>query len=138
MNLISSKIAKHVDVLKMFASIALRPVGLQQLLHYVITTHCWETLAQTLAMWWASEHFPTLPSHLVRNNSVQGCQFGFFDARFWNSGFFWTPLAFFWKSNQKKPDKIWLFFSRKSLALEKHCLSCISIKNLFWKESITM
>jgi len=27
MNLISSKIAKHVDVLKLFASIALRTVG---------------------------------------------------------------------------------------------------------------
>jgi len=28
-NFISSKIAKHVDVLKLFASIALRTVGLQ-------------------------------------------------------------------------------------------------------------
>ena len=34
MNLISSKIAKHVDVLKLFASIALRPVSPEQLLHY--------------------------------------------------------------------------------------------------------
>ena len=32
MNLISSKIAKHMDVLKLFASIALGTVGLQQLL----------------------------------------------------------------------------------------------------------
>ena len=70
MNLISSKIAKHVDVLKLFASIALRTVGLQQLLHYDVTTHCCETLAQTLAMWWPSEHFPMLPSCLMRNNSV--------------------------------------------------------------------
>jgi len=31
MNLISSKVAKHVDLLKLFASIALRTVGLQQL-----------------------------------------------------------------------------------------------------------
>jgi len=31
MNLISSKIAKHMDVLKLFASIALRTVGPQQL-----------------------------------------------------------------------------------------------------------
>ena len=31
MNLISSKIAKHVDVLKLFASIAFRTVGPQQL-----------------------------------------------------------------------------------------------------------
>jgi len=29
-------------------------VDLQQLLHYDVTTHCCETLAQTLAMWWAS------------------------------------------------------------------------------------
>ena len=34
----------------------------------------------------------------------QGCQFGFFEARLWNSGFSWTPLAFF--GNQKKPDNI--------------------------------
>jgi len=36
---------------------------------------------------------------------------------------------------------MWLFlafFSQKGLALEKHCLSCIFITNLFWKESITM
>jgi len=31
MNLISSKIAKHMDVLKLFASIVLRKVGPQQL-----------------------------------------------------------------------------------------------------------
>jgi len=40
-----------MDILKLFASIALRTVGLQQLLHYDVTTHCWETLAQPLAMW---------------------------------------------------------------------------------------
>jgi len=51
MNLISSKIAKHVDVLKMFASIALRPVSPEQLLHYDVTTHSCETLAHALAMW---------------------------------------------------------------------------------------
>jgi len=41
MNLISSKIAKHVDVLKLFTNIALRMVDLQQLLHYDVglTTH---------------------------------------------------------------------------------------------------
>jgi len=41
MNLISSKIAKHVDVLKLFTNIAVRTVGLQQLLHYDVslTTH---------------------------------------------------------------------------------------------------
>jgi len=50
MNLISSKIAKHLDVLKLFASIALRTVGQQQLLHYDVTTHCCETLAQVLAV----------------------------------------------------------------------------------------
>jgi len=54
-------------VLELFASIALRTVGLQ---HYDVTTHCCVTLAQTLVMWWASEHFPMLPSHWVRNNSV--------------------------------------------------------------------
>jgi len=50
-NLISSKIAKHVDVLKLFASIALRPVSPEQLLRYDVTTHSCETLAQALAMW---------------------------------------------------------------------------------------
>jgi len=62
MSLISSKIAQHVDVLKLFPSIALRTVGLHQLLHYDVTTHCCETLVQALAMWWASDHFSMLPS----------------------------------------------------------------------------
>jgi len=44
-------------VLKLSASIALRTVGLQQLLHYDVTTHCCETLAQTLAMLWAIDNF---------------------------------------------------------------------------------
>jgi len=70
MNLINSKIAKHVDVLKLFAGDALWIAGLQQLLHYDVTTHYCEALAQTLAMWWAGEHFPMLPSYLVRDNSV--------------------------------------------------------------------
>ena len=52
------------------ASNALRTVGLQQLLHYDVTTHCCETLAQTLAMWWVSDSFPMLPSYLGRNNLV--------------------------------------------------------------------
>ena len=34
--------------------------------------------------------------------------------------------------------KTWLCFSRKSLALAKHCLSSIFITNLFWRESVTM
>ena len=51
MNLISSKIAKHVDVLKVFASIALRPASPEELLHYDVTTHSCETLAHALAMW---------------------------------------------------------------------------------------
>jgi len=60
-----------VDVLKLFASIALKTAGLQQLLHYDVTTHSCENISsQTLAMWWASEHFPMLPSYLVRNNSI--------------------------------------------------------------------
>jgi len=70
MKLISSKIAKHVNVLKLFASIALRTVGPQQLHHYDVTTHCCETLAQALAMWWAIDFSPMQPSYLVRNNSV--------------------------------------------------------------------
>jgi len=45
MNLISLKIAKHVDVLKLFASIALRPVSPEQLIHFDVTTHCCKTLA---------------------------------------------------------------------------------------------
>jgi len=36
MNLISSKILKHMDVLKLFTNTALRTVGLQQLLHYSV------------------------------------------------------------------------------------------------------
>jgi len=51
MNLISSKIAKQVDVLKLFASIALRPVSPEQLLYYDVTTHSCETLAHALVMW---------------------------------------------------------------------------------------
>jgi len=57
----------YSSLLELFASIALRTVGLQQLLDYDETTHCCETSAQTLAMWWASEHFLMLPSYLVRN-----------------------------------------------------------------------
>jgi len=70
MNLISLKIAKHVDVLKLFASIAFRTVGLQQLLHYDVTTDCCETLAQAPALWWAIDHFPMQLWYVVRNNSV--------------------------------------------------------------------
>jgi len=56
----------------LFAIIALRTTGLQQLLNYDVTTHCCKTLAQTFAMWWTSDHFhfPMLPLYLVRNNSV--------------------------------------------------------------------
>jgi len=50
MNLISSKIAKRVNVLKLFASSALRPVSPEQLLHYDVTTHLCETLAHALVM----------------------------------------------------------------------------------------
>jgi len=77
MNLISSKIAKHVDVLKLFASNALRPVSPEQLLHHDVTTHSCETKAHALVMWQALGkstfhhfHFLMLPSYLVRNNSV--------------------------------------------------------------------
>jgi len=33
-------------------------------------------------------------SFLQNTRGQQGCQFGFFEARFCNFGFFWTPLAF--------------------------------------------
>jgi len=60
----------------------------------------------------------------------QGCsEFGFFEARIWNTfGFF---------ENQKDRQNL-AFFSRKGLALAKHCLSCVFITNLFWWESMTM
>ena len=45
------KIAKHVDVLKLFASIVLRPVSPEQLLHYDVTTHSCETLAHAFVIW---------------------------------------------------------------------------------------
>jgi len=51
MNLITSKFAKHVDVPKFLASIALRTEGLHCSNFYIdVTTHCCETLAHTLAM----------------------------------------------------------------------------------------
>jgi len=49
---------------------------------------------------------------------------------------FLTHMAF--HENQKRLDKIWLFFGRKSVPLTKHCLSCIFITNLFWREYMTM
>jgi len=40
----------------------------------------------------------------------QGCQFGFFEARFSNSaGFFLNTSGFF--GTKKKPDKIWLILA---------------------------
>jgi len=51
MNLNSSEIAKHVDILKLFGTIALRPVSPEQLLYYDVTTHSCETLAHALVMW---------------------------------------------------------------------------------------
>ena len=42
---------KTRDVLKLFASIALRPVSPEQLLQYDVTTHSCETLAHALVMW---------------------------------------------------------------------------------------
>jgi len=46
----------------------------------------------------------------------QGCQFGFFEARISNSGFFWTPLAFF--GNQKARQNL-AFFQSKRLSSGK-------------------
>ena len=65
MSLISSKIARHEDVPKLFARIALRTIGLQQLLHYDVITHCCETLAQVLAMLRASDLFPMQPLYVT-------------------------------------------------------------------------
>ena len=70
LNQLKNHKARGCTVLEMFASIALRTVGLQQLLLDEVTIHCCKTLAQTLAMWWASEHFPMLLLYFVRNNSV--------------------------------------------------------------------
>ena len=70
LNQLKNRKIRGCTVLELFASIALRTVGLQQLLHYDVTTHSCETLAQTIAIWWASEHFPILPPYLVRTNSV--------------------------------------------------------------------
>jgi len=43
---ISSKIKKDTDVPKLIANIALRTLGLKQLLHYDVTSYCCETLAR--------------------------------------------------------------------------------------------
>jgi len=42
------------------------------------------------------------------------------------------------KKSQTKSGFFWLFFSRTGLDLEKHCLSCIFITNLLWRQSMTM
>ena len=51
MNLISSKIAKHVDVLKLFSSIELRPVSPEQLLHYDVTVTARSDLCPSRVQW---------------------------------------------------------------------------------------
>ena len=45
---------------------------------------------------------------------------------------FFKALGFVWKS------KNWIFSVGKNLALAKHCLGCIFITNLFWRESMAM
>jgi len=40
---------------------------------------------------------------------VQGCQFGFFEAKFVLFGLFSTPLAFFYL--KKMPNEIWRFLA---------------------------
>ena len=42
------------------------------------------------------------------SNFRQGCQFGFFEAKFVIFGLFLTPLAFF--IFEKRPNQIWLFW----------------------------
>ena len=60
----------------------------------------------------------------------------------WNqiskSGFFQHTWLFlmFWFSQKAKQNMF--FFSRKGLALAKHCLSCMFVTNRFWRESMTM
>jgi len=52
---------------------------------------------------------------------------------------FLTHLAFFEnKKSQTTSGFLWLFFSRRDLALAKHCLNCISIVNFIWRGSVTM
>jgi len=96
----------------------------------------WELLIVTYNKW---NKTPESIFQIARgqwaNFIQQGCRFVFCEPRFWNSGFFGTPLAFF--GNKKKQDKIWIF-SVRGLTLEKHCLNCIFIINLFWKESTTI
>ena len=71
-----------------------------------------------------------LRDHWYKNS---GCKFVVFEARCRNSGFF-SALGFFEKQKSwTKP-----FFSRKILALEKYCLSCVFIANFFRGESMTM
>ena len=63
--------------------------------------------------------------------------FGFFEAIFWNSGFF-NNFGFFGNKKVGKSGFFWLIFSRISLALAKRCVSCIFITNLLRRGSITM
>jgi len=63
----------------------------------------------------------------------QGCQIGFLKPDFEILAFL-THLTFL-------KIKSWLFltfFQSEVLALAKHCLSCISITYVFWRESVTM
>jgi len=74
---------------------------------------------------------------------AQGCQFGLFEARFWNSCFFQRTWLFWESSNMshilcqnKKAGFLWLFYCRKELESGK-TLSELHIHcNLFWPESI--
>jgi len=63
-------------------------------------------------------------------NVKQGANLAFLKPDFETLDFL-TLLDFF--ENKKKTDKLWIFFSRKSLTLAKHCLSCIFTANLFWE-----
>jgi len=48
-------------------------------------------------------------SQIEGNSEKQGCQFGFFEAKFVTFGLLSTPLAFF--IFDKRPNKIWLFLT---------------------------
>jgi len=62
-NLLSSKIARHLDVLKLFVSIVLRTLGLQQLLHYDFNNPLLRSIRSGV-----SNSCPMLLLNLIRNN----------------------------------------------------------------------
>ena len=65
---------------------------------------------------------------------MQGCQFDIFEAKFWNSGFFWRTWLFLKiKITSQNLAFLFHFFSLKGLIQAKHCLSL-----QIFSESMTM